>query len=147
MISGRGFSRFSKDPRSKYRVPRPAHLTFNPAGLTTRSVIPAARLIQVTWDTDLYSALLPELGASASCFEHLHGMQDPLLSQIVMKLAAEIEGGFADRILVESLGTTLCVRIARHFVGDLPLPTYQQERLVAGTVAARARLRRGASRR
>ena len=107
------------------QIPRttPGRLTFIPAGLTTRSVLPAARLIQVTWDTDLYSALLPELGPSASCFEHLHGMQDPLLSQIVMSLAAETGGDFADRILVESLGTALCVRIARRFLGHLPLPT------------------------
>jgi AraC family transcriptional regulator len=107
------------------QIPRttPGHLTFNPAGLTTRSVIPAARLIQVTWDTDLYSALLPELGAAASRFEHLHGVHDPLLSQIVTSLAQEIDGGFADRILVESLGTALCIRIARRFVGHLPLPT------------------------
>jgi AraC family transcriptional regulator len=37
-------------------------------------------------------------------------------------LAQEIEGGFADRILAESLGTALCVRLARHFVGHLRLP-------------------------
>jgi len=95
------------------QIPRttPGRLTFIPAGLTTRSVLPAARLIQVTWDTDLYSSLLPELGAAESRFEH------------VMSLAQEIEGGFADRILVESLGTALCVRIAQRFVGHLPLPT------------------------
>jgi AraC family transcriptional regulator len=46
-----------------------------------------------------------------------------LLSQIVTAWAEESEGGFADRILVESLGTALCIRIARHFVGRLPLPT------------------------
>ncbi len=101
----------------------PASVTFCPAGLTTRSVLPAARLIHVVWDTDLYSALLPELGAAASRFEHLHGVQDPLLSQIVTTLAQEIEGGFADRILIESLGTALCIGIARRFVRHLPLPT------------------------
>jgi AraC family transcriptional regulator len=53
----------------------------------------------------------------------LIGLQDPLLSQIVKTLAQEIEGGFADRILVESLGAAICIRIARHFVGDLRLPT------------------------
>jgi AraC family transcriptional regulator len=34
----------------------------------------------------------------------------------------EIEGGFADRILVESLGTALCIRLARRFVGRPALP-------------------------
>jgi AraC family transcriptional regulator len=38
-------------------------------------------------------------------------------------LAQEIEGGFAERILIESLGTALCIRIAQRFVGRLPLPT------------------------
>jgi AraC family transcriptional regulator len=37
-------------------------------------------------------------------------------------LAQEIEGGSADRILVESLGTAMCIRIARRFVDTLPLP-------------------------
>jgi AraC family transcriptional regulator len=55
--------------------------------------------------------------------EFLYPIQDPLLSQIVTTLAQEIEGGFADRILVESLGTVLCIRIAQRFVGRLPLPT------------------------
>jgi AraC family transcriptional regulator len=71
----------------------------------------------------LYSSLLPELGAAACRFEYLGGLQDPLLSQIAMTLAQETEGGFADRTLIESLGTALCIRIARHFVGRLPLPT------------------------
>ena len=77
MRSRQGSSRSSKAPPSKYRPPRLASLTFCPAGLTTRNVLPVARLIQVTWDTDLYSALLPELGASASRFEHLHGHARP----------------------------------------------------------------------
>ena len=38
-------------------------------------------------------------------------------------MAQEIEGGFADRILIESLSTALCIRIAQRFVGHLPLPT------------------------
>jgi AraC family transcriptional regulator len=102
----------------------PGTLSFYPAGLTVRGVVKSAgRLVQVLWDTDLYSALLPELGTAASRFEFLDLLQDPLLSQIVTTLAQEIEGGFADRILIESLGTALCIRIARRFVGHLPLPT------------------------
>ncbi len=101
----------------------PGTLAFFPASLKVRVVHPPARLVQVLWDTDLYSALLPELGAAASGFEFLYALQDPLLSQIVRSLAEEIEGGIADRILIESLGTALCIRIAQRFVGRLPLPT------------------------
>jgi AraC family transcriptional regulator len=86
-------------------------------------VTPVARFILVAWDTDFHSALLPELGANAARFEPLLHLHDPLLGQIATTLAQEVEGGFADRILVESLGTALCIRLARRFVGHLPLPT------------------------
>jgi AraC family transcriptional regulator len=81
-------------------------------------------MVQVLWDADLYSALLPELGAATSRFEY-QPLKDPLVSQIVTSLAQESGAGFADKILIESLGTALCIRIAQHFVGQLPLPTSQ----------------------
>jgi hypothetical protein len=46
-----------------------------------------------------------------------------LLSHLVTTLADETEGGFADQVLVESLGTALLIRLVRHFVEHLPLPT------------------------
>lgn len=109
--------------RTRQMPAAPGGLGFYPAGLTVRVEQPAASLVQVLWDTDLYAALLPELGTAASRFEFLLGLQDPLLSQIVTSLAQQTDGGFADRILVESLGTALCIGIARHFVGHLALPT------------------------
>jgi AraC family transcriptional regulator len=36
-------------------------------------------------------------------------------------LTEEVEGGLADKILVESLGTAMFIRIAQRFVGRLPL--------------------------
>src|SRR5262249_27365366 len=104
-------------------VAPPGVLAFSPAGLTIRSVHPAGSFVHVVWDMDLYSTLLPELAAAASGFEYVYPLEDPLLSQIVTTLAQEIEGGFADKILIESLGTALCIRIARRFVGRLELPT------------------------
>ena len=101
----------------------PGALGFYPACVTVRVVHTAARFVQVLWDRNLYSSLLPELGSAASRFEFLYPVQDPLLGEIVMTLAQKTEGGFADRILVESLGTALCIRLARRFVGRLPLPT------------------------
>jgi AraC family transcriptional regulator len=100
----------------------PGYLAFCPAGVTTRSVFPEINSVHVYWDTGLYSAMLPELATAASRFEHLSGLQDPLLGHIVTTLAEEIEVGFADRILIETLGTGLCIRIAQRFV-RLPLPT------------------------
>jgi len=101
----------------------PGSLAFSPAGLTIRSVQPAARFHQVLWDNDLYAALLPELAAAVSMFDFLFPFEDPLLNRIVTTLVQESDGAFADRILVESLGTALCIRIAQRFIGHLPLPT------------------------
>jgi AraC family transcriptional regulator len=101
----------------------PGTLSYCPAGLTIRTIQSAASHAQVVWDTDLYSTLLPELGAVARRFEFHVSLQDPLLSQIVTTLAEDAEGGFADLVLVESLSTALCIRLARHFVGHPPLPT------------------------
>ena len=101
----------------------PGTLSFCPPHVTLRSVTPAASFILVAWDADLCSALLPELGANTTHFEPLLHLHDALLGQIATTLAQEVEGGFADRILVESLSTALCVRLARRFVGKLPLPT------------------------
>ena len=104
----------------------PGALAFSPAGVTIRSVHPAGRFVHAVWDTDLCSALLPELktatSGATSGFEYLYPLQDPLLGQIVTTLAQEIDGGFADKILIESLGTALYVGVARHFVGHLPIP-------------------------
>jgi len=125
--SHRCSSRSSKDILGKCRLSCPEVSRFFPPGVTLRTappaVSPGARFVQVVWDMDLYSTLLPELGAAASGFEFLYALQDPLLGQIVTSLAQEIEGGFAERILVESLGTALFLRIAQRFVGRLPLPT------------------------
>ena len=106
----------------KTALDAPPTLSFCPAGLTIRAVQSAASHVQAIWDTDLYSTLLPELGAAASQFEFHVSLQDPLLGHLVSTLADETEGGFADRVLVESLATALCIRLARHFVGRLPLP-------------------------
>jgi AraC family transcriptional regulator len=101
----------------------PGILSFCPAGLTIRTVQSAANHVQVVWDANLYSTLLPELEAKASGFEFHVSLQDPLLSQLVSTLADETKDGLADRVLVESLGTALFIRLSRHFVGRLPLPT------------------------
>ena len=114
---------FERGPTRQTPYSPPGSLAFYPPGPTVRVVQPAARFVQVLWDTDLYSALLPELGGAASRFESLDLVQDPLLRQIVTSLAQEIEGGFADRMLVESLGTAMCIGIARQFMDRLPLPT------------------------
>jgi hypothetical protein len=65
----------------------PGTVSFVPPDVTLRSITPVARFILVAWDTDFHSALLPELGANATRFEHLLQLHDPLLGQIAMTLA------------------------------------------------------------
>ena len=109
-------------PTRELPLAAPGTLSFCPPDVTLRSVTPAAWFIQIAWEGDLCSALLPELGANSTCFEHLLYFNDSLLGQIATSLSQEVEGGFADRILVESLGAALCIRLARRFVGHVPLP-------------------------
>ena len=101
----------------------PGILSFCPPDLTLRSVTPVARFVLLAWDSDFHPALLPELGVNATRFEPLLHLHDPLLGQIARTLAQEVEGCFADRILVESLGTALCIRLARRFGAHLLPPT------------------------
>jgi len=128
----------------EFPVAPPGVQAFSSAGLTIRSVHPAGRFVHGVWDTYLYSTLLPELAAAASRSGYEYPLEDLLLSQIVTTLVQEIEGGFADKILIESLDTALCIRIAQRFVGA-PRATDPQGSL-AGAAAARTRLCRGASR-
>jgi hypothetical protein len=51
----------SKGQPGNFRLPRLA-LCHCPPDVMLRNVTPTARFTLVLWDTDLYSALLPELG-------------------------------------------------------------------------------------
>jgi AraC family transcriptional regulator len=97
-------------------------LTFFPPGVTLRTARPAGRLVQVLWDSELYTTLMPELRGADRQFEYLGASHDPLLAQIVTALSQEIGGGLGDGILIESLGVAMCIRLARQYLGRLPLP-------------------------
>jgi hypothetical protein len=120
----------------------PGSLTFCPAGLTLRTVQPAARFVQVLWDTDVYSALLPELGAAVSGFEFLYPLEDPLLSQVVTTLAEEVEGRRQD----PDRKPGHCLVYPHRSAFCRASPAADQQGPLAGALAARARLRRGTSR-
>jgi AraC family transcriptional regulator len=117
-----GLRQIEQGPTRQTPAYPPGTLAFCPPGITSRNVLASARYIQVLWDADLYSTLLPELGATPSQFDVRYPLQDPLLGQIVTALDQETQSGFGGKILIESLGTILCIRIARCFVGHLPLP-------------------------
>jgi AraC family transcriptional regulator len=72
--------------------------------------------------SELYTTLMPELRGADRQFEYLGASHDPLLAQIVTVLSQEIGGGLGDGILIESLGVAMCIRLARQYLGRLPLP-------------------------
>jgi AraC family transcriptional regulator len=52
----------------------------------------------------------------AAHLEPRSALSDPLVSQIALTIANEMEGGFLDRFLADALSTTLAVQITRRFV-------------------------------
>jgi hypothetical protein len=111
----------------------PGTLSFCPSGVTIRSVQSAARRLHAVWNTNLYSAVLPELGAAASHFEFRASLQDPLLGHIVSALAEDAEDGFEDRVTPRS---ALCRASS----------AADTQRTFIGTVTTGPGLHRGASR-
>jgi AraC-like DNA-binding protein len=95
----------------------PGELSFTPGGVSTRTILPAARVIQVAQRPATYDTIISEIVRGDSVhFEPRYPINDPLVSQIVSTLAREMEGDFLDHIMVDALNTALAVRIVRHFV-------------------------------
>jgi AraC family transcriptional regulator len=92
-------------------------LSFTPGGVSTRTILPAARVMQTLQRPATYDTIISEMvrGGKAT-LELRHPINDPLVSQIVSTLAREMEGDFLDHIMVDALNTALAVRIVRHFV-------------------------------
>ena len=95
----------------------PGELSFTPGGVSTRTILPVARVMQTLQRPATYDTIISEMvrGGKAT-LEPRHPINDPLVSQIVSTLAREMESDFLDYILVDALNTTLAVRILRHFV-------------------------------
>jgi len=65
-------------------------------------------------------------GPSEVGIEPILPFDDPLIAQIVRTLAQEIEGGPANRLLVDGLSTVLAVQVMRHFARLLPPPSAER---------------------
>jgi AraC family transcriptional regulator len=100
----------------------PGELSFTPGGVSTRTILPAARVMQAAQRPATYDTIISEIVRGGSVhFEPRHPINDPLVLQIVSTLAYEMESGFLDHILVDALNTALAVRIVRHFVDPLKI--------------------------
>ena len=95
----------------------PGELSFTPGGVSTRTILPTARMINVLQRPETYDTIISDIVRGGSVnFEMRYPIIDPLLSQMASTIAHEMEGGFLDRILVDALNTALAVRIVRQFV-------------------------------
>jgi AraC family transcriptional regulator len=100
----------------KFQQPR-GSLGFIASNASARITAPAGRLIQILQSPEIYDSIGSDIVRGGSVdFPESGPIDDPLVSQIATTLAHEMEGGFLDRILVDTLNTALAVRIARQFL-------------------------------
>ena len=94
------------------------NFSFRPSGVRLESSIEApVRFIQVVQRRDTYDNIVSEMvRGGAVDLEPLTGLHDPLVSQMVLTVANQIDHGFMDTILADALSTVLAVRIVRHYV-------------------------------
>jgi AraC family transcriptional regulator len=94
------------------------NFSFRPSGITLESSIEApVRFIQVVQPRDAYDNIVSEMvRGGAVNLEPRTRLRDPLVSQMVLTLANQIDHGFLDTILAEALSTALAVRIVQHYV-------------------------------
>jgi AraC family transcriptional regulator len=95
----------------------PGELSFTPAGVPTRTILPTGRLMQTLQRPETYDSIIRDMvRGGAIHFEARFPIADPLIAQLVSTLSHETESGFLDLILADALNTALAVRIVRHFV-------------------------------
>jgi|SRR6516164_9322495 len=94
------------------------NFAFRPGGMTLESTVDASvRYVQITQSPDVYDTIFSELvRGGAVGLEPRAGLHDPLLSQIALTIANEIDVGFTDHILADALNTALAMQIVRRFV-------------------------------
>jgi AraC-like DNA-binding protein len=100
----------------EYRL-RPGDIAFRPPNRKLWSDLSGGRFIQILQSRETYDKLIPELVYGGTIrLEPQDVFRDPLISQIAATAADEVEGGFADGILVDALNTALAVQVIRRFV-------------------------------
>ena len=96
---------------------RPGEIVFRPHNRKVWSDLSGGRFIQILQSRETYDNLVPELVRGGTIQLDLQdGFSDPLISQIALTIANELEAGCIDGILVDALNTALAVQIVRRFV-------------------------------
>jgi AraC-like DNA-binding protein len=90
------------------------NFAFRPPDTMLRSNLTVGRYIQVLQRNDTYEQLASEMvPGGAVPLVSKYNLSDPLISQLVLTIANEIDGGFLDQILADALNTALAVQIMR----------------------------------
>jgi AraC family transcriptional regulator len=92
--------------------------SFRPSGVVLESTIEApVRFIQIVQHCDVYNDIVSEMvRGGAVDLDSRPGLHDPLVSQIALSIANQIEDGALDNILADALSTALAVRIVRYYI-------------------------------
>ena len=112
-----GFIRNDDGPPLNWPLTRD-NFSFRPSGVTLESTVEApVRNVQILQRREVYDEITGEMVRGGAIeLEPRSGLRDPLISQIALTIANEIEAEFPDYILVDALNTALAVQIARRFV-------------------------------
>jgi len=111
-----GTAHIDGGPAQSFRF-SPGEFSFTPAGVLTRAIQPAVRMMQTVQSPVTYDSIISEIVRGRNIqLGQRHPINDPLVSQMVSTIIHETQSGFLDRVLVDALNTALAVRIVRHFV-------------------------------
>lgn len=89
-----------------------------PAGMLARIVGTNAHYAQVSWSPELYRSVSPHLTRPPEIGPDFY--PDPLLRQLIRALIHEIGLGMVDRLLADSLITSIAMRVAQRFSPPYP---------------------------
>jgi AraC family transcriptional regulator len=121
-----GMKQSDDGPVEEYRLRR-GDIAFRPRGSKLWSNLSGGRFIQILQSRETYDNLVPELVRSgAADLEPQDAFSDPLISQIALTIANEIDGGCIDGILADALNTALAAQVTRRFVDPsaiMPAPS------------------------
>src|SRR6516165_9957641 len=110
-----GTKQSNDGPVEEYRLRR-GDIAFRPCNRKLWSDLSGGRFIQILQRRETYDNLMPELVRGGTVqLDPQDAFNDPLISQIALTIANEIEDGFAGGILADALNTALAVRVVRRF--------------------------------
>ena len=95
---------------------------FCPAGNTMKVRSGAMRWLQVVVDPQSWLALVPEHPEIASNLSPSEDLQDPLILEMMLALARDVEGDRVDRVLADTLGAAIALRILKRHSKACAMP-------------------------